>query len=170
MRKRTTRSRARPKTSKKGLTLKEKTQVKAIAKRAVNSMAESKYFNVAKGLGELGFASAWRTSGGVQSEIGVLGFTTGERKDVNNIGAKETWYYGVEPQNGNAVKMESLECNRIYTSDQDQSSDKPQYQIEGHTIRPSYCETSWLLNRLAGDTEQEADLANGFLDRFRSKL
>lgn len=159
MRKRTYGRSTRPKSSKKGLTKKEKTQTRKIAKSVVNKMAESKYFNVSREIGEVPLNSAWWTSGTVQSEIGVLGFTTGFEKATDQNGATIAYKYGVNPVNGAGKNMESLELNRVFES----TSPSPleQYSVEGNTIRPAYAETNWLLNRLAGNTEQFNDLANG---------
>ena len=159
MRKRTNGRRTTTKSSKKGLTKKEKTQTRQIAKSVVNKMAESKYFNVSREIGEMEFNSAWWTSATVQSEIAVLGFTTGFEKAIDAAGSTVSYKYGVNSLNGNAKNMESLELNRVF--DSAQGSPLDQNSVEGNTIRPAYAETHWLLNRLAGNTEQFSDIANG---------
>lgn len=159
MRKRSNGRSTRPKTTKKGLTKTEQKQTRKIAKAVVNKMAESKYFNVSREIGEMAFNSAWWQSASVQSEIAVLGFTTGFEKAVDAAGSTVSYKYGVNPTNGAAKNMESLELNRVF----DESEGQPlaQYAVEGNTIRPAYAETNWLLNRLAGNTEDFSDLANG---------
>lgn len=159
MRKRAYGRSARPKSNKKGLTKTEQKQTRKIAKAVVNKMAESKYFNVSREIGEKEFNAAWWSSGTLQSEIAVLGFTTGFEKAVDAAGSTQSYKYGVNPANGNAINMESLELNRVF----DESEGQPlaQYAVEGNTIRPAYAETNWLLNRLAGNTEQFGDLAKG---------
>lgn len=159
MRKRTYGRSTRPKSSKKGLTKKEKTQTRKIAKSVVNSLAESKYFNVSREIGEMRFNSAWWSSATVQSEIAVLGFTTGFEKAVDAAGSSVAFKYGVNPSNGNAMNMESLELNRVFESSEGQPF--AQYAVEGTTIRPAYAESHWLLNRLAGGTDLFNDVANG---------
>ena len=148
MRKRTYGRRTRPKSSKKGLTKTEKTQTRKIAKSVVNSLAESKYFNVSREIGEMTFNSAWWASASSQSEIAVLGFTTGFEKAVDAAGSTQSYKYGANPANGNAMNMESLELNRLFDTDQGQPF--AQYAIEGTTCRPAYAESHWLLNRLQG--------------------
>lgn len=159
VRKRVNGRRTRAKTTKKGLTKTEKTQTRQIAKSVVNNLAESKYFNVARSIGELPLNSAWWTNSNIQSEIGVLGFTTGFEKAVDQNGATIAYKYGVNPANGAGKNMESLELNRVF--DINSASPLDQYHVEGNTIRPAYAETNWLLNRLAGNTEQFNDLGNG---------
>lgn len=145
--KRTYRSRSRTTNNKKGLTKKEKTQTRQIAKSVVNKMAETKYFNVAKSLGELSMLSAW-TASTLTSEISVLGFTTGFEKAKLNPTTDQGYKYGVN-SSGSNINMDSLELNRIYTIN---STDPIEVQmaIQGTTIRPSYAESHWLLQRQVG--------------------
>lgn len=159
MRKRTNGRRTRPKATKKGLTKTEQKQTRKIAKSVVNKMAESKYFDVARGIGELPLNAAWWSSGTVQSEIGVLGFTTGFEKAVDAAGSTVAYKYGVNPSNGNAKNMESLELNRVFSLGS--ASPLDQQSVEGNSIRPSYAESHWLLNRLAGKADLFNELANG---------
>ena len=165
VRKRTSRPRTASKSTKKGLTKKEKSQTRKIAKSVVNNLAESKYFNVARSIGELNLNTAWWASATSQSEIGVLGFTTGFEKEVNQDGATVAYKYGDNVTNGSGQNMESLELNRVFEI----SSQSPleQNAVEGNTIRPAYAESNWLLNRLAGNTEQINDLANGCTYKVR---
>ena len=159
MRKRTYGRRTTTKSSKKGHTKTERTQTRQIAKSVVNKMAESKYFNTSRDIGELALNAAWWTSATVQSEIGVLGFTTGFEKQVDAAGSTQAYKYGVNPANGSAKNMESLELNRVF--DLGQGAPLDQNAVVGNTIRPAYAETNWLLNRIAGSTTQFNDIANG---------
>ena len=93
MRKRTYGRRTTTKSSKEGLTKTERTQTRQIAKSVVNKMAESKYFNTSRDIGELALNAAWWTSATVQSEIGVLGFTTGFEKQVDAAGSTQAYKY-----------------------------------------------------------------------------
>lgn len=149
MRKRSyTRRPARKTNVKKGLTKTEKSQVKTIAKKAVNSLAETKYFNT-KPYDNEPFNYAWY-NGGTTSEVGVLGFTTGFEKAMEVDGTSDAFKYGTDG-NGAAKNMNSLELNRLFLS----NAVVPQaasYAIEGSMCRPSYAETQWLLNRIAADT------------------
>ena len=108
--KRATRRRVSSKTSKKGLTKTEKTQVKTIAQRAINSVAESKYFNVNGGILNYASVPVWQ-NGGVNSEISCWGFTTGLRRDYTN---SAVYKWGVDPVNGNPVNMTSLNLNYLF--------------------------------------------------------
>ena len=153
---------------KKGLTKTERTQVKTIAKRVTNSLAETKYFNVSRGLGELPFHHAWENAGSF-SEIAVLGFTTGYEKSNTGDGqASRAFKYGVN-SSGNQINMDSLELNRIFT-DTDTIPDGAavkQNAIEGQTVRPSFCQTKWLLNRLAGGIDTLPTVQNGLAYKIR---
>lgn len=162
MRKRSTRTRRRKVYSKKGLTKTEKTQVKTIAKRAVNSLAESKYFHTKEYVDEP-FNWAWYLTGGTQSQVGAVGFTTGFEKAMETDGSQDAYKYGVN-STGGAQNMNSLEMNRVFLS----NASNPQgasYAIEGSMLRPSYNESKWLLNRIAGDTTNVLD--NGLPYRVR---
>lgn len=148
MRKPARRPRTGVKGVKKGLTKTEKKQVTTIAKKAVNSLAETKYFNT-KPYDNEPFHFAW-FNGGVTAEVGVLGFTTGFEKAMETDGSADAFKYGVDG-NGSAKNMNSLELNRVFLS----NAVVPQsasYAIEGSMLRPSYAETQWLLNRIASDT------------------
>jgi len=153
------RKRSRPRVTgrknyaKKGLTKTEKTQVKTIAKRAVNSLAETKYFHT-KSYEDEAFNWAWYL-GGNQSQVGAVGFTTGFEKAMETDGSQDAYKYGVN-STGGAQNMNSLEMNRVFLS----NAANPQgasYAIEGSMLRPSYNESKWLLNRIAGNTTAVLD-------------
>lgn len=78
-------------------------------------------------------------------------------------GSTDAYKYGVDDI-GSAKGMNSLELNRVFLS----NATVPQaasYVIEGSMLRPSYCETKWLLNRIAGNTTSVLD--NGLPYRVR---
>jgi hypothetical protein len=155
----------RKRVKKKGLTKTERTQVRAIAKKTVNSVAESKYFRVSTGVGRIGLNPAWKTVAGTLSEIACLGFTTGFEKQISKDGSTEAYKYGVDATSGNLINMESLEMNRIYTN----ASTAPlnQNAIQGKTVRPAYCESKWYLDRVAGYVNTLPSVQNGLIYKVR---
>lgn len=155
---------SRRKTPRKGLTTKERTQTRAIARSVVSKMAETKYFDVAKYIGEEPFLTAWK-SGNTESEIAVLGFTTGFEKAKLNPSTDQAYKYGVNDA-GNNINMNGLDLNSIYTGNEANPQERAQ-AIEGNTIRPSYAETNWLLVRSAGETDGIADVSNGLNYKVR---
>lgn len=147
--------------SRKGLTKTEKTQVKTIAKKAINNLAETKYFNC-QAFDQNNMISAWQT-GSTVSEISVLGFTIGRNKSFNNDGVTDTYKYGTNTA-GNKVDMRQLKMNQVYLFDNPDAQLRSN-AIEGNTIRPSYNETQWLLDRFADDTT--TDFTNGLPYKVR---
>ena len=145
----------------KGLTKTEKTQVKTIAKKAVLSIAETKYLHT-KPYADAEFINAWQIANQT-SQIGVLGFTTGFEKAMETDGSTDAFKYGVD-DTGTTKNMNSLEMNRLFLSNA-QIAQHASYAIEGSMMRPSYNETQWLLNRIAGNTT--AVLDNGLPYRVR---
>ncbi|AXH78188.1 MAG: putative capsid protein [Cressdnaviricota sp.] len=145
--KRTYRRRPRAKTSKKGLTKTEKTQVKQIAKKVTNSLAESKYFATSGGLVSMLPSPVWKTAaiGGFVSEITTLAFTTGFNRE-KNLNGSIPYFYGKSIVDGSLIPMTELNLNRIFT-DSDPVPVRRQSAIEGNLIRPSYAECKWLLER-----------------------
>lgn len=152
-------------TSKRGLNKVEKKQVKQLAVKAVNSVAESKYFHVSTAVGRIPCYPAWKTAAGTLSEVAVLGFTTGFEKQLSKDGSTEAYKYGVDATSGSTKNMESLEMNRIYTN----SSTAPlnQNAIQGRSIRPAYCETKWYLDRIAGYVNTLPSVQNGLIYKVR---
>lgn len=154
MRKRAYTRRTNRKTyAKKGLTKVEKTQVKSIAKRAVNVMVESKYFNV-NTITNQAPNPIWQF-GGVNSEIGCWGFTTGVRR---NADSGSTYKLGVDPTNGSQTSMTTLSMNTVFRSNNSVVS-RQQYSLEGLTCRPAYNEVQWLLERPQSNTISDATKA-----------
>lgn len=154
-------STTRRKYTKKGLTKVEKTQVKTIAKKAVNSLAESKYFETSGGITSLGPAPIWRTSSaptGYNSEITCYGFTTGFNRSVDSAPSTTIYRYGVDNVTGATLPMSSLNMNRIFTTS-DPVVARRQQAIEGNVIRPSFCECKWLLERPLSNTQTNPDSA-----------
>lgn len=144
--KRTTTRRPSTKT-RKGLTKTEKTQVKQIAKKVTNSLAESKYFSTSGGIVSIIPSPIWKTQavGGFVSEITTLAFTTGFNREKNNSGSIP-YFYGKSIVDGDPIAMTELNLNRIFT-DSDPVLVRRQSAIEGNSIRPSYAECKWLLER-----------------------
>ena len=153
------------KSTKRGLNKVEKKQVKQLAVKAVNSIAESKYFHSSTTVGRISCNPAWKTTAGIASEIAVLGFTTGFEKQVSKDGSTEAYKYGVDATSGNNVNMESLEMNRIYTN----ASTAPlnQNAIQGKSVRPAYAETKWHLDRVAGYLNTLQSVQNGCIYKVR---
>jgi len=141
MRKRAYGRRPRAKTTKKGLTKTEKTQVKTIAKRAVNKMVESKYFNVNSTESQLP-VPIWQY-GNENSEIGCWGFTTGVRRNFDD---NDTYRLGVNDITGSQVSMTSLSMNQLFRTN-NSVLNRRQYAMEGLSCRPSYNEVQWLFQR-----------------------
>jgi len=141
--------------SRKGLTKTEKTQVKTIAKRTVNSLAETKYFNC-QAFDQEETNAAWENNTGgttVRSEISVLGFAVGSNKAKGNDAATDAYKYGVNA-NGNKRDMRQLKMNQVYLYNSPDSQLRAN-AIEGNTLRPSYNETQWLLDRFTDDTTND---------------
>ena len=136
----------RRKAPKKGLTKVEKKQVNTIAKRAVRSEAESKYFNVNGGILNYAPVVAHQV-GTVNSEIGMWGFTTGVRRSAENA----IYRWGQDPANGNITSMTSLNLNYLFKNTTLPAS-RQQYSLEGQTCRPSYNEVQWFLERPQSNT------------------
>lgn len=135
-----------------------------VVKRVVNSLAETKYFNVAKYIGEEPLLAAWR-DGNTASEIAVLGFTTGYEKAKLNPSTDQAYKYGVNDA-GNNINMNGLDLNSIYHGNETNPAEAAQ-AVTGNTVRPSYAETNWLLTRSAGETDDIGDVSNGLIYRVR---
>jgi hypothetical protein len=150
MRKRSNYTRRRKVSNKKGLTKTEKSQVKTIAKRAVNTMSESKYFNVNGAIEDYVPIPIWQ-SNGVNSEIGCWGFSTGLSRNADN---SAIYKWGVDPTNGTQVNIRSLNLNYLFR-DTATTTNRQQYSLEGLTCRPSYNEVKWLIERPQSNTTQD---------------
>jgi len=153
MRRGSTRTRRRKVYTKKGLTKTEKTQVKTIAKRAVNTMIESKYFNV-NTITYQAPNPIWQFAN-VNSEIGCWGFTTGVRR---NADSGNTYKLGVDPTNGTQTSMTTLGMNTVFRTNNSVES-RQQYALEGLSCRPAYNEVQWLLERPQSNTQSDATKA-----------
>jgi hypothetical protein len=149
--KRSTTRRTSSSNTKKGLTKTEKSQVKTIAKKAVNSMAETKYFNTNAGIARFVPNPIWRYADPVSqttynSDITCFGFTTGLPRNTNSNGDQVVFKYGQNRSTAQEIEMGDLALNQIF-SDQDSIPQRAQYAIEGVTIRPSFNEVQWVLER-----------------------
>ena len=131
---------------KKALNKVEKTQVKNIAKNVVNSIAETKYFATSAVVNKLVPNPLWSVSSGV-SEISCLGFTTGKSQaSATSPSPRVGFTYGVGLVSGNETAMTSLDMNKIFTNF-DPVESRRQQQIIGNSVRPSYAECQWYLER-----------------------
>jgi hypothetical protein len=132
--------RTRPSTkyTKKGLTKTEKSQVKNIAKKAVNTLAETKYFNVSgfKENKPLHYASINKKG------MGVRGYCTCENKNSQNV--KIT--YGVETVGEDTAYIDELNMNRCFSRDSSTDFFKSQ-AICGAYASPSFAQSTFVLER-----------------------
>lgn len=136
--------------TKKGLTKVEAKEVKTIAKRTINKMAESKYFdaNFIQGQGP---SVAWYdVTTGDKSEISVYAFQTSYNRQVNPS-SSEINVYGQEIDTGGNVNVSNLRMNKVFQSDAANESLRA-FQIDGQTVRPSFAECKWHLNYFAQNT------------------
>jgi len=162
VRSRPRRRRSSAKDSSKGLTQTEKKQVSTIAKKAVTSMAESKYFNVREVSPEV-VNSAWKISTDY-SDVGVWGYTTGYNRQTNQGDEQEVMKYGVSTVDGTQISMTNLRMNRIFKSDETNEALRA-FAIEGQTLRPAFNECQWFLNHVAQSTD--VDESKGLQYRLR---
>lgn len=153
--KRSTRSRTSSSNTKKGLTKKEKTQVKTIAKKAVVSMAESKYFNTNSAIANRGPVPIWN-DGTRNSSIYCYGYATGRNQDLNTATASNI-NYGVSPVNGQPNQIGSLNLNFVFTEN-NPIPQRAQFAPDGVTVRPSYAESQWVLERPMVSTQVDPEL------------
>lgn len=153
VRRRARSNRPSAKGSSKGLTKTEKKQVSTIAKKAVTSMAESKYFNTREVVPEV-VNSAWKISTDY-SDVGVWGYTTGYNRQTNQGDEQEIMRYGVSTVDGTTISMTNLRMNRIFLAD-DTNEALRAFAIEGQTIRPAFNECQWFLNHVAQSTDVDA--------------
>lgn len=148
---------SRSKAKKSGLNKTEVKQVRTIAKKQVNSMAESKYFATNPAIAEFSTVPAWR-NGSTNSEVGVFGFTTGNQRSTNSAGTSALTYYGVDSVTGNQSMVTSLDLNKVFTT----SNSAPQrasYAVVGSSVRPAYNEVQWLLNRIQANVTTDEQKA-----------
>lgn len=143
------RTTSRKTNAKKGLTKTEKTQVKKIAKTAINKMVESKYFDVVTV--QNNYPNPIWQSSGVNSPVACWGYTTGVRRSIDN---STTYKFGVNNVTGAQVSMTSLKMNSVFRSNVTPAS-RAQYAIEGLSCRPAYNEVQWLLERPLASTDSD---------------
>lgn len=134
----------------RGLTKLEKQQTKTIAKKEVSKAIESKYFETNPEIFEQVAVPAWRNNN-VNSEVGVYGYTTGLQNNSNTSIPNQTnsYRYGANSVNGDAIPMTSLDLNRVFT-DANTIPQRASYSVEGSSLRPSYNECQWLIDRKQG--------------------
>ena len=149
----------------KALNVVEKKQVKNIAKKVVNQLAETKYFATNGSAVNLATSAAWETDQNIRSDIQVYGFTTGESAELRQNGNRTTFIYGTSNQSGDPIEMLSLKMNRIFTTS-DTVVTRRQQAIEGNSIRPSYAECKWLLERPQSTVTNDTTKALPYLVRL----
>lgn len=136
----------RSKASKKGLTKKERTQVKTIAKKTVNALAETKYFETNARIYREIPNPIWRytNSAGTTfpSDICCLGYTTGKNRNYNSNGDQVIYRYGVNNVNGLPIEMTDLQMNKVFIN-----TARPEQALDGNTCRPGFNEVQWVLDR-----------------------
>lgn len=142
---------------KKGLNKTEVKQVKTIAKKQVNSMAESKYFATNPNIAQVLGTPAWR-NGSINSEVTVFGYTTGLQRSINSDGATAIYRYGANASSGAQVSMNSLDLNKVFT-DTNSAPQRASYAVVGSSIRPSYNECQWLLDRVQANVTTDEEKA-----------
>ena len=137
----------------KSLTKTEKSQVKTIAKKVVNNIAETKYFATSAAVNKIIPTPLWYTASGV-SEISCMGFTTGKAQASATSPAPRVGFnYGVNLLTGAEIPMTSLDMNKIFTNF-DVVESRRQQQLIGNSCRPSYAECQWYLERPQTDVTQ----------------
>ncbi len=148
-------AKAKRKTSKAkgGLNKVEKKQVSTIAKKAVNSIAESKYMATVANIAKVVPNPIWKD--GLQvSEISCLGYATGRALSSAYVGSAVSIKYGVSIVDGTSIDMASLNMNKVFKDD-DPVVARRQNAIQGHSVRPSFAECQWLLERPGGAFSSE---------------
>lgn len=134
-----------------GLNKTEVKQVSTLAKKVVNKMAETKYFNVSsfKHSKSLYYARA------NVKNIGVRGYATCENK--NSQGTRIA--YGRDTASGNVEYLDELNMNRCFSKNS--NSDYFQAQkIDGVYATPSFQQSTFILERDVGYTVAEASEYN----------
>lgn len=139
----------------RGLTKVEQKETKSIAKKVVNSMLESKYFRTNATIAAQQGTPAWR-NGTVNSEIAVFGYTTGINRSINSGNQDKSYRYGVNSSDGSDIAMTSLDLNRVFV-ETNTSPQRASYSVVGSSVRPSYNECQWLLDRVQGNVTANAD-------------
>ena len=160
-RKRSTSRRTRSKSS-KGLTKTEKKEVKTIAKKAINKMVESKYFNVNATIINSYPSPVWQNSSGVNSEISTWGFMTGAR---TNTDSNNKYKWGVDPLTGAQNDMTTLNMTQVFR-DNNSVPYRQQFALEGLSCRPAYNEVQWLFERPQATTTSDRTKAQPYQIRM----
>lgn len=140
---------------KSGLNKTEVKQTRIIAKKVVNQLIESKYFNTNPNIARENGVPAWR-NGGVNSEVAVFGYTTGFRKSTNSSGTEGDVTYGVNSVDGTVISMRSLDMNKVFTTSTS-AAQRASYSVVGSSLRPAYNECQWLIDRAQGNVSANED-------------
>lgn len=139
-------------------------RTKAIAKRTVLSMAETKYFNVTKNpaTGSSILPGSASTAGG-GTGIFVRGYAVGNGQNVPTSSDMLTYgYAGTNPSN-----VLPLQMNRVFRTPTDQL--KKPYDLDGKTCRPSTSICDWILQRRYVDTTSGGQALPYFIRVIRIK-
>ena len=134
--------------STKGLNKTEKRETREIAKKVLNSQAESKYFNV-RDIDDLtngGSGLVLVPARGSYPQMQVLGFATGTGAQTSGV----TLTYGVQPS-GAAKSIQALQHGRIFGS-----GDANGYDIQGSYVTPSLNTTEFNFQRITQSTTDDA--------------
>jgi len=132
-----------------GLNKTEKKQSELIAKRVLNSMAETKYFNTKTDLVNAVPNAAWWTSNTVKSEVTVYGYSTGYNRQVigTDPAVNQLERYGQSLTDGTDITISALNLNRIFSTGEN--------AIEGHSCRPCFNEVKWSLTYMGTATDDD---------------
>lgn len=133
--------------AKRGLNKVEKKQTTAIAKKVVNAMAETKYFNTKNSLNNEVPDLAWWTSENVKSEVSVYGYSTGYNRQVigTDPAVNQLERYGQSTTDGSDITISALNLNKVF--------DEGENAIVGHSVRPSFNEVKWALTHMGITTD-----------------
>ena len=130
-----------------GLNKTEQKQVKTLAKRAVKTLAETKYFNVSGFKENKGLHFALSSKKG----IGVRGYCTCENKNSQNVKIA----YGVDTVTESTAYLDELNMNRCFSNSSSSDFFKSQ-AIEGVYASPSFAQSTFILEREVGYTPGQA--------------
>lgn len=139
--------------SQKPLNKVEKKEVFTIAKKAILSTADNKYFNTNSAVNAEQVNAAWRVASNY-ADIGVWGFSTGYNRQSNPGNENETMKYGVSTADGSDVSLTNLKMNQVFLSDATKDEHKS-FVIEGQNLRPGFNECKWFLNHISQNSSSD---------------
>ena len=112
-----------------------------VAKKTINKLAETKYFNVSGFKENKGLHYALNNKHG----MGVRGYATCENK--NNINVKIA--YGVDTVSGSTAYLDELNMNRCFANNVGDDFFRSQ-AMDGVYVTPSFSESTYILERDVG--------------------